>query len=179
MPNYADYEVQIKGTKENVLKMRDIFKQENYEDGPHMYRIFDAFTSGDPVKVDDGEYVLNIGGYCAWSLHVCMFPDSLYFTKGTSPNAVDILTLSKQHDVQVEMYSAESGQGFQEHYYINKGELVIDDIAEDYISLYTDDYESVDEVFETFGVRISEEEFKNEEFVDVGGFENWNFDAIK
>lgn len=179
MPNFANYQAQIKGAKENVLKVFDAFKQEKYEDGPHMYRIFEANADDEPVQVDDGEFILGISGYCAWSIHSCMFPDSLYFTKGTSPNAVDILTLSEQHQVQVEMYSEEPGVGFQEHYYINRGELVIDDIAEDYTSVYMDAYESVDEIFEDLGVRISEEQFKNEEFVDIGGFENWNFDAIK
>lgn len=179
MANHADYEAQIKGTKENVLKVFDTFKQIDYDKGPHMYRIFEANDAGEPIQVDDGEFILGISGYCAWSIYSCMFPSSLYFARGLSPNAVDILTLSKQYDVQVEMYSAEPGMGFQEHYYIDKGELVIDDIAEDYTSVYMDAYKSVDEIFEDLGVRISEEQFKNEEFVDIGGFENWHFDAIK
>lgn len=189
MPNYATYEARILGDKENVMKVVEIFQRENYEDGEHMFRIFEAELFGDELQESErvkGKHVAIITGYCAWSLATCMFRDqsSYYGHPDASSNAIDITEISKKYDVEVEMYSEEEGIGFEEYYYIKNGKILKEGIAEDLEIItpeFYDDYEEFTEEYEaqpSFNL-VTKEMFnrarKDGEDIRLGGYDEWAF----
>lgn len=181
MPNYCNFTAMIKGPEANVNKMIEIFQRTDYKDGPHMYRIFEAsHDEADNDTYDDGELSAMIDGYCAWSVADCMMPGIGYFEEEKmSPNEYSLVEASHDLKLQVEIYSEEPGNGFQEHYYVKNGEVLIDEVAKDFQSVFTDDYDSVEEFNDQTQLNISKEQFESEDFIEAGGFEEWSFDAIQ
>ena len=80
MPNYADYRLIVGGLKNNIDKLVNILQEDDYNK-IHMYRIFEAIPSTDPIS-KYGYYIkAEITGYAAWSASVCMLPGPLtYYT---------------------------------------------------------------------------------------------------
>ena len=195
MPNYATYEARILGDKENVMKVVEIFQRENYEDGEHMFRIFEANLFGDELQESErakGKHVAIITGYCAWSLATCMFRDqsSYYSHPDASPNAIDITEISKKYNVEVEMYSEEEGIGFEEYYYIKNGKILKEGIAEDLEVIIPDSYDNYKEFIEEYGYQssfpiVGEDNLVTKEMFDrakedgedirLGGYDEWAF----
>ena len=189
MPNYATYEARILGNEENVMKVVEIFQRENYEDGEHMFRIFEANLFDDGLYESErvkGKHVAIITGYCAWSLATCMFRDqsSYYGHPDASPNAIDITEISKKYDVEVEMYSEEEGIGFEEYYYIKNGKILKEGIAEDLEVIIPDSYDNYEEFTEEYGHPsndnpVTKEMFdrarENGEDIRLGGYDEWAF----
>lgn len=156
MPNYCNYGMKIKGKKENVNKLIDYIKadydynkEEPYcSEEKHFFRMFECEVYEKTIIEDDKEYSCEAYGYCAWSIYSCMFKgDSTYYNGFKDREkffATDIVTESKLLDLEIEIFSEESGVGFMEHYLIDKGKLLINDCI-DYIETYdeeTDEYET-------------------------------------
>ena len=189
MPNYATYEARILGDEENVMKVVEIFQRENYEDGEHMFRIFEANLFDDALQESKrvkGKHVAIITGYCAWSLATCMFRDqsSYYSHPDASPNAIDITEISKKYDIEVEMYSEEGGIGFEEYYYIKNGKILKEGIAEDLEIIVPEFYDDYEEFIEEYGhpsndSLVTKEMFdrarKDGEDIRLGGYDEWAF----
>lgn len=195
MPNYATYEARILGDEENVMKVVEIFQRENYQDGEHMFRIFEADLFDDALQESErvkGKHVAIITGYCAWSLATCMFRDqsSYYSHPDASSNAIDITEISKKYDVEVEMYSEEEGIGFEEYYYIKNGKILKEGIAEDLEVIIPDSYDNYEEFIEEYGYQssfrlVGEDSLVTKEMFDrakedgedirLGGYDEWAF----
>lgn len=100
MPNYCNYEMKIKGKKENIEKMYSFLKADycyhrrkpESEKTPtectadkHFFRVFECeLLDNDAIKppetfeeavklVSDDIYSIVVEGYCAWSVFSCMF----------------------------------------------------------------------------------------------------------
>lgn len=150
MPNYCDYTMKVAGKQSDIEKLVEILNRDyNYAPGepkplPHLWRVFEANYDGEQI----------ISGYCAWSVYSCMFdvPGSYQYDHKDDPkyNGTDIVTLSKELHLKIEIFSEEPGMCFQEHYLIDNGKLLVDE---------THDYQC--------------EETENGEWECVEGFPNY------
>ena len=138
MPNICLYEMKAVGKKENVDKLVEIMN--NDYNATHMWRIFSADTNiiSEPT---DNPYSIIIYGDCAWSVYSCMFDGPHTYqnaNKNHDKNGTDIITLSKELQLDIEIFSEESGMCFAEHYMIIKGNLEIDE-STDFIEYYDEE----------------------------------------
>ena len=127
MPNYCDYTMRIHGTKENLDTFTKII-QANYsyaENTPwcsfkkHFWRVFEAtvlFSETNPS-------IAYVDGYCAWSVDTCFFPNG-YQKTHNNVYSTDILSVSKELQLTIEIRSVESGCQFSEFFFIDNGILL-------------------------------------------------------
>lgn len=140
MPNYCDYDMRVVGKKENVDEFINVIKAD-YDYGKeipatskHLFRVFGVDVLDDYCYTkEDGRYSCDINGYCAWSVYVCMLEGiQTYYNdlKERYPDkfmGTSLLKLSKELNLDIEVFSDEPGVGFREHYLIKNGEFLIDD----------------------------------------------------
>lgn len=163
MPNLCDFSIMVKGKPKDLEIVKLIFKADySYSSGKLDYctevsHLFRTWTDFEAIDEDVSEGYLSLCGYCAWSVSTCMLEGGgTYYErmknyqnfKGTS-----LLRISKEYNVDIEVYSSECGMCFQEHYLIKNGELLIDECVEWF------------------------EEYKEEldDYVSTGGFGDWEF----
>ena len=146
MPNYCDYEMKIKGSKEAINRVVNCLKAEyNYGAGKpehkHFFRIFEAYVDDEMEKNDDGTFTQFVSGYCAWSVYSCMCSgEHTYYSDCKDDFGKDFMgtTLFEQsEDCEIEVFSEEDGMEFSEHYIFKKGRCVLDDCVK--ISYTNDD----------------------------------------
>ncbi len=146
MANNCFYQMRVVGKKENV---EEFIRVLNYEDDNHwLSRIFSAYDEG-WENLKDGRVACSIYGDCAWSVHSCMFSGyGSYFGDGTDAKTgqTTVGMESRRLQLEIEIYSTESGIGFAEHYFIRNGEVLISDET-DYNEYWydADDYENFEE----------------------------------
>lgn len=175
MSNYCDYSMRVQGPYQGVSEFirtinRDCSYTIGYKNGkplvyqydtkgPHMCRVFEAYTDCDnqlPPLLEDGKSDVYIDGYCAWSVASCMMPNhGSYYDefKDLLYHVTNLQELSKNHNLNIQVYSDECGMGFQEHIVIDNG-LILDDDCVDVIHNYNED--------------------TDEETIE-GGYDNWDF----
>jgi len=118
MPNYCDYIMKVKGTADNCRAF--LKKLNDYDEPNHFWRIFEAYDD-DEYDMNDGNHVMEISGYCAWSIESCCRASG--YSGGT-----DLLSVNtKDLDLEVEIYTEEPGMCFQEHYIYKKGSCLVDE----------------------------------------------------
>ena len=139
MPNYCDYEMKIKGSKEAIARVLECLNADyNYGEGKpshkHFFRVFDATKDGNARKNADGTYSQLIYGYCAWSVSSCMLDGGFSYYQSVKKDHPEIFmgtTLVEQsEDCEIEVFSEEPGMGFSEHYIFKNGECLCDDECE-------------------------------------------------
>lgn len=164
MPNWCDFTMKIKGTKENCLKW--LSRMNDYEKDNHFYRM-EASLIDEEEK--EGDYAMILGGCCAWSLESCCR------ASGYS-NGVDLFEVnSRELGIDMEAWSTEPGIGFQEHYIYKKGECLKDECL-DYVEYYYDpnEFKNVEEFIAEYGL---EEEFDENNLIDeyysISNFSNY------
>ena len=167
MPNLCDYSMRIKGTKENVYEFHK--RMEDYELPNHLWRIFEADIYN---KKDNGDGTISIDvtGSCAWSIETCCRASG--YSEG-----VDLLEVnSRELNLEIEIWSEESGMCFQEYYLYKNGECLIDDCVE-WNEYYYDEYEyeSFEEFKEEYALPddITEDDLEDEYYYHEGGFDNY------
>lgn len=131
-------------------------KRDNFPKGNHFFRIFDFIKYNEGIT-ENGEYIINAYGDCAWSLLSCVLEDGYYSSwkefegkdwfKGTCLEKV----YEKFPNLKIEMFSEESGCQFSEHILINEDGFL--DECEELIAVC---YQSVEEAKED-GLEISED----------------------
>ncbi len=178
MPNICSFCAKIKGEKmEDVKRVLDAFR--NDYDKEHLYRIFDATVNSNPEKTDDDEISLEVLGNCAWSVYSCtMSGEHTYygdFGKGDQGTGTCLEILTKETNTIIEIYSEECGCGFQEHIIIDRGEITKHDCV-DYAEHWIDpdEFESIEDYNKEYDTNFTED-MVEDEYVRVGGFENWDF----
>lgn len=136
MPNYCNYTMKVTGRKENIKELLDIlnadsdYKKYEFSYDRHFCRVFKAEPSENlsklkPVDKRHDIYELFITGYCAWSVHSCMFGgeysfyDNLYKKFGDKSKAITIDTEAKRLNLFIEIISEEEGEGFSEYYLLS------------------------------------------------------------
>lgn len=143
MPNYCEYEMKIKGSKETIKRVIDCLKQHyNYDEGrptgKHFFRVFETFEDEeeDWKNNGNGTFTAFIFGDCAWSVSCCMLdgPSSYYKLLNEDKKYEDIFmgtTLKEQSkDCEIEVFSEEPGMCFSEHYLFKNGVCLIEDCCE-------------------------------------------------
>lgn len=157
MANYCYFNLKAKGKKKDIEKLYEVLSNHyNYVDGVniektvHLSRIFDCGMLDDEILEEDGMYNCTFEGNCAWSVICCMFSgDHTYYDDykerfKENCMATTIPMLSKELDLDIEIFSEEPGCGFMEHFLVRKGEIEIEDCV-DYEETYdeeTDEYGS-------------------------------------
>lgn len=146
MPNYCNYEMKIRGSKNAIQRVVDCLKADyNYTIGKpehkHFFRVFQAEVS-DFVKVDDKDtYEVFIWGDCAWSVYSCMCKGEHTYYNSLKESYPDIFmgtTLEEQSkDCIIEVFSEEEGMEFSEHYLFENGKCLIDACAKTEQAGYT------------------------------------------
>lgn len=150
MPNYCNFDMKIKGSKNAIKRVIDCLKADyNYQVGKpthkHMFRVFDVEDESDLVKNTDGTYTKYLYGDCAWSVFSCMCSgEHTYYNdcKKAHPDIFMGTTLEEQSkDCEIEVFSEEEGMAFSEHYLYRNGKLEIDDCEDIEIIEDSDEYE--------------------------------------
>lgn len=155
MPNYCNYGMKIKGQKENVEKLVSYLKADYYykEDGTvecsadkHFFRIFEVEETHSENEGD--LYSSMVYGYCAWSVYSCMMQgEHTYYNRFKEKDKKEfygthMVEATNELDLEVEIFSEESGMGFMEHYIIDKGKVLVDDCV-DWRELYDEEGEPI------------------------------------
>nr|DAP05375.1 MAG TPA: hypothetical protein [Caudoviricetes sp.] len=153
MANECSFSALITGRVENIREflktMRRYWAYEViYEDEPEL----EDFAPDDIVS----EYV---EGFCKWSV-LCVMRD-----KYRSPS---IESESRKLGLFVEIYSTEIGCAFQEHVFIKKGEIAVDDCV-DYNEIYVGEYDSIEEYNAANGTDFTQD-MVEDDFIIIGGF---------
>lgn len=127
----------------------------------------------DEYKLKDGYYVLHICGDCKWAVN--------------GPLLQQLDKFAKMHTLDMEIYSEESGVGFQEHYQWENGERVVKeckDMLEFNIDDIMDDEDGeFDYIFqnklcqEVLCTKDNYQSFADDDgYIRLGGFSNWDFE---
>ena len=125
MPNWCETHIRVKGRKDCVEAFIDILY--NDYDKTHFYRVLDVYE--DHIYTDHMWMCADIICNVAWSVMVCMMTGPFtYRDVDKDPNTLgtDILTVSRDLNLDIQVTSAEPRMGFKENYMISKGELVSD-----------------------------------------------------
>lgn len=189
MPNLCNYQMKVVGKKENVEEFIKIM-QANYDyramefsHDKHMGgRVFEAYVD-EFKEVDNNKFAAIICGDCAWSVSSCMFGGEWSYYNGFKNDYQDkcrsttVPIESKELDLNIEIFSEESGCCFMEHYLVRKGDVEIEDCV-DWEEYFIDEYETKEEAEEELGVEFTDEEWENAEdgcVINRGGIE-WDYE---
>lgn len=160
MPNYCEYEMKIKGSKE---ALEEFIKLDDYEIDNHFYRMFGYENTG-IEQVEGDIYETVIYGDCAWSICTCCidgYPDKDLFAYHTG-----------RLNLTLECFSREPGMCFEEHYIYVNGVCALDE-TEEYYEYYMGDYTAYEELLEEYpNTTITREQFNDADgnYIGVGGF---------
>lgn len=188
MANHCNYSMRIQGNPdsvENVIKALQSdyhYETMEFDHDKHLFRVFEALIVDDDIDEEDDYRSVIVDGYCAWSVNSCMMEDGYYFDNkkeyGDKSKGTTLVELSKDNNVQIEVYSEEGGACFQEHILIVDGEIVINDCV-DYFEIEKEQFEDDEMTLERF---LEENEMTMADVVDndsyyaIGGFKDWDFD---
>ena len=185
MPNLCFYSMCVKGKKENIEEFIKVMEA-GYDYGTmkfdydrHMFRVFEAYYD-DIEQIDENVYQVTISGDCAWSVASCMMKDGYYSdVKKRYPNEFKGTYLQSESlrlELDIEVYSEESGACFQEHYIIRNGDIEVEECVDLY-EYYIREYNTKEEAEENLDVEITDEEWRSgEEYISRGGFGEWDFE---
>lgn len=147
MPNYCNYEMKIKGSKDAIKRVIECLKADyNYLEGKpehkHFFRIFDVDGDEDrPVCNGNGIYTQTIWGYCAWSIHSCMCRGEHSYYEDCKANNPEIFMgtdlIEQSQDCEIEVFGEEEGMEFSEHYVFRNGKCILDDCVDTKQAGYT------------------------------------------
>lgn len=157
MANECSFSALITGRVENVREfLKTMRRRWAYEviceDEPEL----EDFASDDIIS----EYA---EGFCKWSV-LCAMRD-----KFRSPS---IESESRKLNLFVEIYSTEIGCAFQEHVFIKKGVVAVDECV-DYNEIYVGEYDSIEEYNAANGTDFTQDMVEND-LVILGGF-GWKY----
>lgn len=173
MANNCMYDLKVAGKKEDV---EEFISELRYEAPRSFARIFSA-ESLDFGTLSDGRYYAYIGGDCAWSVYSCMFRGDIGTYASKDNELLDLAEESARLNLDVEIYSTETGIGFSEHYHYDCGEEIANEECDYHEYYYAPEaYESFDEFKKCYDIpeTITEDDLENECYI-TGGF-NYNFE---
>ena len=162
MANDCMVDLVVRGRKECVKEFDKIITADydysamEFSHKPHFNRLRGV------DHADYSEYgLMAIQSYvvdCAWSAEVCfMKGDCTYYggreakrlEDGTPNYSTNLEDVSKQYDLDIELWSQESGFEFEEHILIKKGEVIENEVYE-YHEYYIEDYSTYNDFLEDY-----------------------------
>lgn len=135
MSNICNYEIRVKGKKSNI---RELVKWMNAEydttkgycsEKHHFYKIaettsVDEFEAMTVLNKEEDTVIVNLIGYCNWSVLSCMISRYSFYYKNGDGYAITMQEASKLLDVDIEIISEELGLNFTEYFLIIDGEII-------------------------------------------------------
>ena len=182
MANICSFSMLVKGRHDDIEKFYNAMSQ----DGPiYMGRGAEAEIDYEDNYDCEGNDRATIDGWCKWSVQSAMYDNAISMkTKpemwafhDVNPSELEFLTFveaSERWNLEVEVYSEESGCCFQEHYLVRNGVVEIDECVE-WNEYWLDCYETKEEAEEELEMEITDAEWE-EGLVQRGGFEEWVFE---
>ena len=176
----------------NPIKLEKFIKAwcvEYYGEGPHLYRIFDAWGEDSMHQIGNtGLFVVYMSGTCAWSLASCISskPSSYYEDTMKHPNiwnpnirnARCINALCRECETGIDIFSEEPGCEFAEHVRVDsEGNTLMDDCC-DFKELYwdQDEFPTIDDLNKAWGTSYTEEDFDyGDGYVREGGYDESDY----
>lgn len=196
MANNCYYRMRVRGTRDDVADFIKVIQCDyNYTNNTftfdrHLSRVFEACVE-DVEDDNEQSTTITISGDCAWSVYSCMMEgEHTYFNDDkNNPNSQrsSLIIESKLLNLEIEVYSEETGCEFQEHFIIKNGEVLENDCVK-YQEFYydgefdeelgiTDDeitQELVDRINEEYNTDFEVDDYDGDYF-RKGGFE-WTFE---
>lgn len=151
MSNYCEYCLKAKGEEKNVKELVQILQYKHPDLEP--YRIFDAYE--DECGTDnENKYFVCLSGYVAWSIiSSILAPEEKTKNIPSDRKLVNIINETNRLHLVIEIFSSESLIGFQEHYIIDNGDVLVNE-CKDYDEIIYDsseyEGETDDEKFKNF-----------------------------
>ena len=180
MANICSFSMCVKGERKNI----EAFYNAMIQNGNiYMGRGGDA-----SIEYEDEENRAFIDGWCKWSVQSAMIdnaismrtePNIWSFGDGVDATKIEFITLfeaCKKWNLDMEVYSEESGCCFQEHYICSNGNVICDECVE-WNEYWISDYDTKEEAEKELDIKITDEEWNSgEDCISRGGFEDWDFE---
>lgn len=177
MANICDFVMRVRGAHDNIEKFYNAMSQNG--------KIYMGRGASAEINYED-DRVAEIHGWCKWSVVSALIDNAI--SMRTEPgrwlfdedvNELEFITLieaCQRWNLDMEVYSEESGCCFQEHFMVIDGELVIDECVE-WNEYCIDDFDTKEEAEAELGIEITDEEWNSgEAFIGRGGFGEWDFE---
>jgi hypothetical protein len=126
-----------------------------------------------------------ITGWCKWSIQSALIdnaesmranPDRWWWgDEGKPSEFITLWEACKKWNLDMEVYSEESGCCFQEHFVSIEGDVVCQECVE-WNEYSIEDYETKEEAEVDLGIEITDQEWEHDYFISRGGFDNWDFE---
>lgn len=176
MANLCNFVMHVRGKRENIEKFYEALTQNG--------KIYMGRGASAEIFLDDD--IAEITGWCKWSIVSALIDNAI--SMRTEPNRwsfeedvnelefITLIEACQRWNVDMEVYSEESGCCFQEHFLVIDGELVIDECVE-WNEYCIDDFETKAEAEAELGIEITDEEWDSgEAFISRDGFGEWIFE---
>lgn len=178
MANLCSFQMYVRGKSEDITKFYNAMIQKG---DIWMGRGADA-----DIEFEDEDYAC-ITGSCKWSVVSALIDNAIsmrsgsdrwYFGDYKPSEFITLWEACKKWNLDMEVYSEESGCCFQEHFVCAKGDIICEDCVE-WEEYWIDDYETKEEAEEDLEMQITDEEWAeglSEGCFTRGGFDNWDFE---
>ena len=182
MANICDFSMFVIGRKSDIESFYDALTQKG-----NIWMGRGACDTDLVLEVYDNEnYSAEINGWCKWSVSSALIHNAV--SMEADPNRwsfgnvdasqlqfVTLFEASKRWNLSVEVFSAEGGMCFQEHYVVNNGDVIVDECVDWRDGWDISDYDSKEDFEEEFDMTITDEEWNNRYIEPEGGFGEWEF----
>lgn len=180
MANICSFSMCVRGKRKDIGSFYNAMTQNG---NVYMGRGADA-----DIEYEDEDNRAFISGWCKWSVQSAMVdnaismreePDMWYWGEGVDITQLEFITLfeaCEKWNLDMEVYSEESGCCFQEHYVCINGNIICDECVE-WNEYCLSDYETKEEAETELEIEITDKEWNSEEeYIGRGGFESWDFE---
>lgn len=178
MANICSFSMCVKGNHNDIESFYNAMSQNG--------NIFMGRGADAEIRYEDDENRAFIDGWCKWSVWSAMVdnaismrtePDMWYFgnAKASELKFITLMEACERWNLTIEVYSEECGCAFQEHYIVVNGDLTCEECVE-WHEYCLSDYETKEEAEAELEIKITDEEWDNDEFISRGGFEEWCFE---
>ena len=178
MANICSFSMFVRGEVENIISFYNAMQQNG---NIYMGRGADA-----EINLDEEDKRDNIDGWCKWSIQSALIdnaesmrnnPKMWWWGDDVDPSKLEFITLweaCKKWNIDMEVYSEESGCEFQEHYMCVNGDIVCEECVE-WNEYFLDEYTTKEDAEADLGIVITDEEWEQHDIISRGGFESWDF----
>lgn len=145
MANCCEFEMLVVGnSKESLERIQNVMEQLDKE--WFLYGVREAAVAEPIRQRKSGLWTLRLNGYVAWNAAKWVEAEPEDEPVKGCAAQTNLLKISHELGLSVEIWTSEPGRGFQEHYVVKKGYLETSDTAD-----WTLDYDENDEPIEDGG----------------------------
>lgn len=198
MANSCDFEMKVKGKSESVETLIKLLKDHELDESEERY--FGGWLENIMYEMEDDPInqssIAFVTGGCKWSVILSLLgvKDSYYDEDkkdyGDKSKVTCLENESKRLNLDIEIYSSEYGVGFEEHFLIKEGELLINDCVNAWQldEMYFEN-EDLSEEFKEIVERFYKKKISNNEWEELhkwllenprnyrlGGYDEWKFE---